>query len=180
MRCKTIKLVTVACAGLCLVTLAPQVGVDSTPCTVDYTWERPCVDGMTCPGGPPCECGHVICWCEGDWNDGDMWDCVMSGNCDSVPVPYYPLNRSHDAFIEASHAETDELRLQINLIDVSIGYLEIKTEGTGGSDELNLRFESTSGGGNTLTADKVVLDAFDGELTFHICDDARLKTDTTD
>ena len=181
MRCKTIKLMTVVCAGVCLLTLAPQVGADSTPCTVDYTWERPCVDGMTCLGGPPCNCGQEIsCWCEGDWNDCDMWHGVISGNCDGVPIPCYPLSGSHDAFIEASHAGTDESALQINLIDEWIDYLEIKTEDIGQSDELTVRFDSTAGGPKTLTVNSVVLDATNGDLTLVVADDTNLKTNTND
>jgi hypothetical protein len=201
MRCKTLKLVTVACAGLCLVTLAPQVGADSTPCVISdpIPWIRPCVDDLNCRFQQQ-QRAQQLCWCEGDWNDADVWDVTATGNCDGVPIPFYPQD-PYSALIEASHGGTDESWLQINLTNVTIAHLDITTEDTGGSDRLTLRFESkdvcVSGpkAGDaceddndcpngtcdttpkTLTIQDLVLDATAGPLSITVEEEATIRSD---
>lgn len=166
---KCIKHVVVACASMCLATLAPQAvgdGGGGGNCFVDYTWVTPCIhelEGI---------CAEGVRWCVTDWDDGDAWDFEAAPDCCTpeycYQVPPYPQDTSpaHNALIEATkmgsclggsnHGGACEDSgdcpggfcsnrcgaLKIDLTTEAIAELEIKTASSSASDSLRVVFES--------------------------------------
>ncbi len=126
---------------------------------------HPCCDSKfgCLPGSPPCP--PVDCWCEGNFNDPNNWTRGVPRDIDLADIDH------------SNAAVTDEGYLLMQFSDHTVHSMWIRTDDTGGDDELDIRFENKNPGGDTMTVSyELKLDATNGKVTLRAEDEATMAT----